>query len=94
MSKNMFFLALILAASGLASSLVGGTCSFSNHAVKWSDRDHASTDGVQGPSLLASLVAKQRRARPSYAQRLKVVRSLGSASLPPATGTGLAVTVE
>jgi hypothetical protein len=34
------------------SSLSGGTCSFSNHTARWSDREHALMDGVQAPSQL------------------------------------------
>jgi len=85
MSMNIFFLAMIVTA---------GICLSSNHSTKWSDRDHDLTDGVHGLSLLASVGAKQRRACPSYAARLAVVRSMGSTSLPRATGTGLAKAVE
>jgi hypothetical protein len=70
--------------------LGGRTCSSSNHSTKWSDPDHIWTDGVHGQSLLASVAAKQRRARPSYSARLAVVRSIGSPSLYRATGTRLA----
>jgi hypothetical protein len=60
---------------------------------KRSDRDHISTDGVQGLSLLAAVAPKQRQARASCAARL-AVPSLGSASLPTRTGTRFAVNME
>ena len=86
MSKNIFFLAIILATSGLVSppiALLGGlifgfgaahpfhveskrpkeisAASFRRCLRLWLEVacDHISTDGVQGPSRLASVAAKQ-----------------------------------
>jgi hypothetical protein len=67
MNIDMFSLALIGAASVLVSSLGGEICSSSNHNTKGSDRDHISTHGVQGASLLALPAAKQMtRAAPVH----------------------------
>jgi len=67
MNMDMFSLALIVAASVLVSSLGGEICSSSNHNTKGSDRDHISTHGVQGPSLLAWLALKPM-ARAAFVQ--------------------------
>ena len=68
MGMNIFLLALMLAASALVAGLGGGICASSNRSTKWSDHDHISTHGVQGPSLLAWLAVKPMM-RAAFVQR-------------------------